>query len=92
METELFKFDQVDEGFCRIYYKQQKSLFCFQENFPNDFTFYNCSKEGEPEYPLKWLPKYRLDTVPVSETSTMCKRFWYWVQKNNLLLENGEKA
>lgn len=50
--TILVKFVREERGFCRKYYvpvdKKDKRLFCIQEDFPSQFHWYICSKDGEP--------------------------------------------
>lgn len=51
--TSLLKFDYVDDGAARIYYKGPKGVrYCFQqETSIQDVVFYICSKDGEPDCP-----------------------------------------
>lgn len=44
------KFDYEDNGNCRVYYKDQRRVYCFQMDQPGRFTFYRCSTDGEPAW------------------------------------------
>jgi len=48
----IFKFHNEDIGYCRVYVKHGKSLYCFQEEQTGlTPVLYVCTKEGEPEHP-----------------------------------------
>ncbi len=43
-----------DSGFCRIYYKSRKgNIYCQQEEFPDQWFWYNCTQDGEPNFQLQ---------------------------------------
>lgn len=46
----MLKYKNYDSGFCRHYFRCQetKELYCFQEDFPDEWAFYLCSSDGEP--------------------------------------------
>lgn len=50
-----FRFLQEDRGNCRVYYRSiaTKRLYCIQQNGSwgkDNFRFYPCTQDGEPEY------------------------------------------
>lgn len=51
------KFEREDNGNCRVYYRgQSRTLYCYQEDRPAQFTFYRCSRDGEPSYEVEAIP------------------------------------
>lgn len=57
---------EEDNGNCRVYYKRGKHLFCWQLDRPGQFSFFVCSRDGEPSYEVTadiWCP------LPIGETS-----------------------
>lgn len=47
------QFDSEDNGNCRVYYRNNRKLYCWQDNgswVRHDWKFYICSKDGEPCY------------------------------------------
>lgn len=49
----MLKLTETDNGNCRVYYKDGRKLYCFQEDKAGEFSFYTCSRDGEPESPVK---------------------------------------
>lgn len=47
------KIHAIDNGFCRIYYKEGKALYCLQEAGYGMFEFFVCSRDGEPDRPIQ---------------------------------------
>lgn len=47
MAPNLF-LQSVDEGFCRVYYKSERCLYCFMDEGGGNFKLYICTSEGEP--------------------------------------------
>jgi hypothetical protein len=46
-------FTYTDTGNCRAYFKDEnRYLYCIQEEMYNCFSFYRCSKDGEPSYQI----------------------------------------
>lgn len=49
-------YSHTDTGFCRVYYKVNKSLFCWQQEGPDgnpdSLVFNLCSSDGEPQEPM----------------------------------------
>ena len=67
MSTKIYKFAGEDPGFCRVYYRKDKCLYCLQDEscWGNiHFKFYRCSKDGEPSYEVKFPDQSQLDKVP----------------------------
>lgn len=57
MEIQEVKPHSVDNGFCRVYYKIGKQLYCFQaEDYEGKIiVFYVCTYPyGEPNYEIDW--------------------------------------
>jgi hypothetical protein len=47
------KFDSEDNGNCRVYYRDGRSLYCYQDDGSwgrHDWKFYSCTYDGEPSY------------------------------------------
>ena len=43
----------IDAGFCRVYYKHERDIYCLQDDgYANcvNMQFYSCSKDGEPSH------------------------------------------
>lgn len=57
------KYEQTDNGYCRIYYRQQKSIFCFQLASRDNFEMLICSRDGEPSHPVD-MTRYVIDRLP----------------------------
>lgn len=71
----ILKFSRIDNDNCRIYYRDSRSVRCFQEDRPGEFTYYICSKDGEPECEAKPLPIDRLPDDD-SATATAFRKWW----------------
>ena len=61
MAEKDFKIHSIDNGYCRVYYNAinsegQKLLYCLQDEGDNygGVICYRCSKDGEPDYPMKY--------------------------------------
>lgn len=65
-EAPIYRFDGEDNGFCRVYYKRERRLFCWQEDRPGVFTFYVCSRDGEPSHEVE--PVAMSFELPLGET------------------------
>lgn len=76
----MYSFVETDNGNCRVYYRDAKrNLRCFQEDRRDQFTFYICSRDGEPEYEGK--PAFLLDRMPDDDSSTArAFRAWHSAQ------------
>ncbi len=46
------EFSHEDNGNCRVYFKNNKLLYCWQDDGADgkEFNFYRCSSDGEPSY------------------------------------------
>jgi hypothetical protein len=44
------KLSHVEPGYCRVYFKQNRTLYCFQEGTHGQFSLYICSRDGEPSH------------------------------------------
>lgn len=49
----MLKFHAEDNGFCRVYFKLDTLLYCWQESARGEFEFLRCSRDGEPDYVVK---------------------------------------
>jgi hypothetical protein len=75
-EPPILKFVRTDNGNCRVYYRIGHGVRCFQEDRPGEFTYYVCSKDGEPEIDGKTrLPVDRLPPDD-SSTATAFRKWW----------------
>jgi hypothetical protein len=54
MPESILKYDYVETGYCRIYYKFGRHVYCFQDE-GRHVQLYRCTTEGEPEIPIKKL-------------------------------------
>lgn len=72
----MLKFARTDNGNCRVYYRSLRDVRCFQEDRPGEFTYYVCSKDGEPEYEAE--TRCQLDRLPDddSSTATAFRKWW----------------
>lgn len=54
LKTMNLKYHSSDNGNCRVYYKCQSRLYCFQiENYrEKTFSLLSCSRDGEPSCPI----------------------------------------
>ncbi len=47
-----WSFIYEDNGNCRVYYSGPGGgVYCYQQDRPDYFEFYSCSRDGEPSYP-----------------------------------------
>lgn len=61
------KFLREDHDNCRVYYRgADNGLYAYQEDEPNAFTLYRCSRDGEPSYEV---PAVMVEACP-GETMT----------------------
>lgn len=61
----MIKFDSEDNGNCRVYYKDGRQLYCWQNDGAAGWIFYACSQDGEPSHAV--VP--RLTPLPTDETA-----------------------
>lgn len=76
----MLKLIETDNGNCRVYYKKDKNLYCFQEDSRDKFTFYRCSLDGEPSYEVKFTSQ--IDGLPQDDQTTS-KNFRSWFEKTH---------
>jgi hypothetical protein len=88
------KFKHTDNGNCRVYYRYGRALRCFQEDRPGEFTYYICSKDGEPECEAVTL--FEPDRLPDEDSATAKAFRKWWRQRatieealNNTLWQRG---
>jgi hypothetical protein len=77
-ENPILKYRSTDDGNCRVYYAIGHGVRCFQEDTPGLFTYYVCSRDGEPE--AKGTTRLPLDRVPDDDSSTAVA-FRQWVDR-----------
>lgn len=46
----MYHFKTFNSGFCRVYFTYKQQVYCIQEDSIDQFTFYRCTKDGEPSY------------------------------------------
>jgi len=86
------KFSGIHEGFLRIYYQMGTTLICFQEDYPNDFVAYYCTKSGEPSMAIK-STRTLIDAIPYPDIdSDMAKRFWSMVTELRMSSQIAETS
>lgn len=44
------KFHDEDNDNCRVYYREDRKLYCWQLDRPGEFLFFRCSSDGEPSH------------------------------------------
>lgn len=74
------KFHSTDPGYCRVYYKCERRLYCVQEEGHGAYEFYRCSTEGEPSHPVS-LDGIVFEPIPAAEGDE--------VGFNNFLADRG---
>lgn len=76
MAGPILNFVRTDNDNCRVYYRTIRDKRCFQEDRPGEFTYYLCSKDGEPECEAETL--FQLDRLPGddSATTTAFRKWW----------------
>lgn len=78
-----YKFHETDNGNCRVYYRGPQALRCFQEDTRGIFTFYVCSRDGEPSFPAS-EEKIELDRVPNDDSPTAVAFRAWWQARQSL--------
>jgi len=54
LKTEnTMKFVSEDNDNCRVYYREEKRLYCWQLDRPGQFQFFRCSSDGEPSHEVQ---------------------------------------
>lgn len=63
-----YKFLQENNSFCRVYYRniENKKLYCMQLNGKDSFELFECTKDAEPSFTVKF-DKNELD-LPYGDT------------------------
>lgn len=85
MITDNFKFDSVESGLCRIYYRDGKDLFCYMEEMRGQFYLYICTPSGEPSHTVGFHEKIMDTEHPdFSLTCSLTTRFVEWLLKQQL--------
>lgn len=65
------QFDSEDNGNCRVYYRNGRKLYCWQDDGSwgrHNWQFYICSGDGEPSHAVK------PDTTPLPPGETSIGR------------------
>jgi hypothetical protein len=65
----VYRFMRVEGFCCRAYYRRRNRLYCIQNDAGHagrDLTFYRCSADGEPVYPvhMPWPEEFDLLIEP----------------------------
>lgn len=78
----------VNNGFCRVYYRHMKALYCFQWAAGDEFEMFYCTSDGEPVAQVRAAPRlnYTLKQLPVEACATS-RAFCAWARKYNALEE-----
>lgn len=73
----------TDNGFCRVYFRHGKALYCFQWVGSNEsFYLLKCTRDGEPCYPEP-VSTVSVDKLPTPSCTTS-RQFVAWAQKEGL--------
>lgn len=69
-KTMTYKFKSEDRGFYRTYYSRRDGkrpfVYCIQNDGSwgkDDFKFYRCSQDGEPDYEVRFPDKAEFDRL-----------------------------
>lgn len=77
------KFHSTDHGFCRVYYKRGRNLFCLQDEGGHcGVLLYACTSEGEPSHQVKTTG---LTFEPIPDPDLNDQPFMYFLETNGLL-------
>lgn len=79
------KYQFTDTGYCRVMYRHNKRLYCWQEEAAGQFVFYNCTDDEEP------IGEVRADMTQVSFErpdggTQMDADFIKYAEQNNIQL------
>ncbi|HFL7937938.1 hypothetical protein IYR97_26205 (plasmid) [Pseudomonas fulva] len=76
---QLLTFLQTDNGFCRVYYKDNvKNVFCYQpSHVRGQYALYACSRDGEPSHAVGHQD-FKIDCLPDSEGCSTAAEFSAW--------------
>ena len=68
--TIFYKYAGEESGFYRVYYRLQhtdrRAIYCIQNDGGHgrdDFKFYRCSQDGEPDYEVKFPDAAEFDRL-----------------------------
>lgn len=75
----------TDNGLCRIYYRRNKALICFQLQSPGRFQRLLCTRDGEPCHVTDIGEGLPLDRIPPPDCD-IAREFITWAMNNNLSL------
>lgn len=78
-------FKSVDTGLCRVYYRRNRSLICFQWQSTGRFQRLVCSPDGEPIGPTMIGSDLPFDRLPPQDCS-LSVEFHVWATQHNLRL------
>lgn len=78
-------FKSVDSGLCRVYYRRNRSLICFQLQAPGRFQRLVCSPDGEPIGDTLIGSDLPFDRLPPPDCS-LAVEFIEWAKRHNLRL------
>lgn len=73
-----YRFVREDNGGCRVYYNYRagRLLRCFQKD-GDEFVFYTCSRDGEPDSPI---PSWDLgDFEPPEQETAIGRELFEWL-------------
>lgn len=84
-------FKSVDTGLCRVYYRRNKALICFQWQSAGRFQRLACSAEGEPIGPTEIGAGLPIDRFPEPDCD-LALEFITWAKARNLMLLSVSRA
>lgn len=86
MTVKHMKFAYTDPGFCRVYYKHERRLYCVQEEGRGLYEFYSCTADGEPSHPVS-IEGRVFDPIP--EPDEYDVGFMAFLRDKGVLLEGA---
>lgn len=88
-ETQKMKFHSTDVGYCRVYWKSGRTLFCVQEEFDGVYDFLACTRDGEP---ISSVSMDGLVFEPIPNPDQYEAGFNAFLKSKGVLLDGGDNV
>ena len=76
-------FSHTDNGFCRCYYKVNKTYVCLQLDHGKEYMQFVCTPELEPDYELD-LPWHAFPMPPLEDQSSTAVEVREWLKSKEV--------